>query len=418
MLIGGSPGRLVRLTPAGRDVLDAALAGVTPTRGEALVRRLVEGGLLHPTGTAPADAVTVVVPVRDGAAWIEPLVAALRAAGEVIVVDDGSRDGTPELAARAGARVVANDRAPGPSGARNAGLALAGTELVAFVDADVVPEEGWLDRLAGLFADARLALAAPRVLSVPGPSRLAAYEVTCSPLDMGPYPAVVGPGRHVGYVPSAALLARREALLDVGGFAEELTVGEDVDLVWRLVERGWRVRYAPDGRVRHHPRPTLRALARQRAHYGASAVELDRRHPGAAAPLRASPSMLAVWAVGLLRGPLAAAAVVAGSAAAAAAAAPAADVRAELAWLTARGHVSTTRYLARVAVREWLPVTALAALGSRRARRLAAVAFAVDALASRGSPALRAVDNTAYAAGLWRAVVRARSAAALLVRGL
>src|SRR5207248_57510 len=164
---------------------------------------------------------------------------------EVVVVDDGSTDGSGEAAAAAGARVIRNDRMPGPAGARNAGLAIVSSELVALVDADCVVEPGWLKPLLGLFEDDKgLALVAPRVLSALGRSTLAAYERACSPLDLGPAPGIVDRGRRLSYIPSAALLARRTALAEVGGFAEELAVGEDVDLAWRLIDAGWTVRYA------------------------------------------------------------------------------------------------------------------------------------------------------------------------------
>jgi mycofactocin glycosyltransferase len=431
VLVGGAPARLVRLTVAGASTLDRALAGDLPHDGESakLVDRLVGHGLLHPTG-APAprvpSAVQAVVPVRNGIRWIGDVVRALGDVSEVVVVDDGSTDCSGEAAAAAGARVVGNDRTPGPAGARNAGLAVVSSELVALVDADCVAGPGWLEPLLGLFEDDdRLALAAPRVLSAPGGSALAAYERACSPLDLGSAPGIVGRGRRLSYVPSAALLARRTALAEVGGFAEELAVGEDVDLAWRLIEAGWTVRYAPESRCVHHPRTTIRGFARQRSNYGASAVVLDARHPGAVAPLRVAPATVAVWLTAAVRGPAAACAVAAASLGAVAAGPHASGSRGELALLALRGHLHATRHLARIAVREWLPLTAVAATRSRRVRRLGALALAVDVAGSweaSRSPrpavhaALRTVDNLAYTRGLWATALRARTFGAAAIR--
>jgi mycofactocin system glycosyltransferase len=300
------------------------------------------------------------------------------------------------------------------------------SELVALVDADCVVNQSWLAPLIGLFdEEPRLALAAPRVRSACGPSSLTAYERACSPLDLGPAPSAVGWGRRLSYVPSAALLARRDALLEVGGFAEELLIGEDVDLVWRLIEAGWKVRYAPESCVVHHPRTSITEMAAQRARYGASAVTLNRRHPGAVAPLRVARSTVVVWMAALVRGPLAGTMAVAATAAAAAGADGSWDAQRWLAGLTLRGHAHATRHLARILTREWLPLTGLAAARSQRARRLSTLALVVDVLASYNvgvSPSLprhgllRAIDNGAYAAGLWRSAIRARSLGALLIR--
>jgi cellulose synthase/poly-beta-1,6-N-acetylglucosamine synthase-like glycosyltransferase len=140
------------------------------------------------------------------------------------------------------------------------------TELVAFLDSDTVPPAGWIERLAGHFDDPAVAAVAPRVR---------ALNRKRSPLDMGPHPAEVGPGKHVSYVPGAAVLMRRAALPD-DPFDPDLRYGEDVDLIWRLVEAGWRVRYDPSVVVAHQERDTLR----RRFKYGTSAAPLQQRHPG------------------------------------------------------------------------------------------------------------------------------------------
>jgi cellulose synthase/poly-beta-1,6-N-acetylglucosamine synthase-like glycosyltransferase len=97
-------------------------------------------------------------------------------------------------------------------------------------------------------------------------------------LDMGARPAEVGPGRRVAYVPSAALIVRRSAL---GRFDPELRYGEDVDLIWRLVDAGWRVRYDPRVVVMHDDGRRLV----KRFRYGTSAAPLAKRHPTRLAPL-------------------------------------------------------------------------------------------------------------------------------------
>ena len=454
LLVGGTPPRLVRLSEAGAAALAAILAGdddptprpggrplarpsvrgrplarptgqrTTALRGAevrttavaALRRRLERDGLLHPLPGDGADGpeVTTVVPVLDGGAQLADLVRTLAAEGPVIVVDDGSGDGSPALAAAAGARVIANAGLPGPAGARNTGLRAATTELVAFVDADCTVAPGWRRGLAGLLADdPDLALVGPRVRSLPGHGALARYERRTSPLDLGPHASLVGPRRRVAYLPAAALLARRTALLELGGFDESMRFGEDVDLTWRLLDAGHRVRYVPAREVLHRPRPTLPALLAQRAGYGASAPDLAARHGDAVAPLRVGPHSAAVWTVAALRPRLAPAALAASLALVAwrrGRGAPGAPR--ELARLTLQGHLDATGHLSRALLREWLPASLALALTSRRARPALAIALAVEA--SRGAPALRLLDHAGYAAGLWREAARRRDPTALL----
>jgi mycofactocin system glycosyltransferase len=433
LLTGGAPPRQIRLSATGAAALAALLAGDRAPGAAALGRRLVAGGTIHPLAAeageaageeGPGGPLTVVVPVRDGGSGLGALLVELRGLATVIVVDDGSADGSAAAAAAAGARVLANEGLPGPAGARNTGLRAAATELVAFVDADCSGSPGWAGALAALLAeDLGLALVAPRVHSAPGPGPIARYESGHSPLDLGPQPGLVGPGRRLGFVPSTALVGRRSALLAAGGFDERLRFGEDVDLVLRLLAAGWRVRYSPEVGVRHRPRPNAAALARQRCEYGGSAAVLDRRHPGAVAPVRLGPHTAVVWAA-TVRNPLAGAGAALVSAALAARGGSDWPARRALAALALSGHGRSLPHLARLAVRDWLPLTAAACLLSPAARRRAGLALALDTFASRRPDAaplapplrlgLRALDASAYAAGLWRGAAAARSPRALL----
>jgi mycofactocin system glycosyltransferase len=362
--------------------------------------------------------------VLDGGARLGELVAALAAEGSVIVVDDGSGDGSAERAERAGARVLRHEVSRGPAAARNAGLAAAGTDFVAFLDADCEVAPGWRRGLAGLLAaDPELALVAPRVRSASGGSALARYEEAGSPLDLGPHPSLVGPDRRISYLPAAALLGGREALLKLGGFDESMRFGEDVDLVWRLLDVGKRVRYAPSREVLHRPRQSVAAFARQRAGYGGSAPELALRHGSAAAPLRASRHSAAIWSSAALLGPRALLPALVASTAMVARRGSGPEPRRALAEFAVRGQAGAAAHLARVLVREWLPLSLAAASFNRRARGGLLAAAIVDALPvwiAAASPAelprataLHALDRSAYAAGMWGEMTRRRDFRAL-----
>ena len=176
----------------------------------------------------------------------------------------------------------------GPAAARNAGLAAARTPLVAFLDSDVVPEPGWLEPLLARLADPAVGLVAPRIVALPPVTGwLGRYEAVRSSLDLGPDPALVVPRSRVAYVPSAALLVRRDAV--GAGFDEDMHVAEDVDLVLRLHAAGWRLRYEPAARVAHDHRTSLRAWWLRKAFYGTGAAPLALRHRGAVPPMVLSP---------------------------------------------------------------------------------------------------------------------------------
>jgi len=231
--------------PVGAGIVSPAGAGIAPPAARSVARALLDAGLAHPrpgpSGPSPED-VTIIVPVRDRPGPLARCLAALGPCRQVIVVDDASA--RPELTAQAaratGARVVYRTVNGGPAAARNTGLAHCRTPYVAFADSDCRPEPGWLTPLLAHFRDPAVGVAAPRIAAdAGGRSWLARYEQARSPLDLGAREGPVVPQSRIAYVPSAALVARREAL--GSGFAEALRTGEDVDLIWRACAAGWQV---------------------------------------------------------------------------------------------------------------------------------------------------------------------------------
>lgn len=394
VLVGGSPLKLFRLTDAGTRLLDRVEAGEAVTESK-LVTSLVDAGAIHPalgddgTRRSRPDDVTIVTPTFGHMPDT--------ADDATVVVDDGS---DPPIAGA----TVRLEHNRGPGAARNVGLGHVTTPLVAFVDADVHLPVGWLDPLLPHFDDERVVMVAPRVRSTPGPSMLDRYERDHSPLDLGPQPGRVHAGSRVSYVPSAAVVCRTDAIRTIGGFDESLRFGEDVDLVWRLVEAGHRVRYEPASIVTHDARPTWRSWFAQRVGYGSSAAPLSRRHPGALAPLRMSGWSLGAWVSAMFVHPVVGLALGAGSAAALVRKLDDLPPRAAflLAW---RGNLAAGTQIAHAIRRVWWPVVALAGLRSRRAR----VGLLLAAVAARHP--VRVADDVAYSIGVWRGIVRERTLA-------
>ncbi len=275
-MFGGMPPRLLRLSRRGAELVAAFETGpVADDESARLARRLTDDGIAIPRpgpSGAPMD-VTVVVPVRDRPRELADCLAAIGRRHRVVVVDDGSRDPDAVTATcRAhGADVVRRTSPGGPAAARNAGLGTVTSELVAFCDSDCLPGPGWIEALAGHFVDPLVVGVAPRIVTA-SPAR------GPSLVDQGTRPARVRPSGALTFVPAAAVVFRRAALGD--GYDERLRYGEDVDLVWRLVEAGWRIRYAPDVEVRHRDPTTIAARVRRRFLYGTSAGPLERAHPG------------------------------------------------------------------------------------------------------------------------------------------
>lgn len=441
VLLGGSPAMILRLTPAARRLLRDGRVVVRDRVSAALARRLLDAGLAVPVPPAvrTPPPVTVVVPVRDNATGLERLLGALRATcdpHEVLVVDDGSADpaAVAAVAGRHQARLLRHRGSRGPAAARNTGLAAATTPLVAFCDSDVVPgEPGWLAALSAHFADPALALAAPRIRSLDtgdacGPGWIGDYERVRSSLDLGPDPGPVRPTSAVAYVPSAAMVVRAGA---VGrGFDPRLRVAEDVDLVFRLQQAGWRLRYLPEITVAHEHRTALRPWLARKAFYGTGAAPLAARHPGQVPPVRLAPwTALACGLVLAQRrwSVLAAAAVTVLATVRLSRSLAGLRRRGRLAArLAAKGLGGAAWQSAAALVRHWWPAAASACLVSRRARRAVAVAACAEGVADwwwrgRQAPLLRyllahRLDDLAYGAGLWRGVLRQRTVAPLLPR--
>lgn len=414
-LLGGDPTRLLRLSAAGARFVAGGEFEPSTTAHQTLVDRLVDASMAHPE-PEPVDVgdLVVVVPVRDRPEALDRCLAALAGSGatRIVVVDDGSVDAAAHaaVAARHGAHLVRRERSGGPAAARMTGWRALDPrpEFVAFVDSDVTLER-W-GALLGHFSAPRCGLVAPRVVHRAGEGTVDRYEAVASPLDLGPDPAPIRAGTRVSYVPAAALVVRATAFDQVGGFDETLDVGEDVDLLWRLADAGWRCRYEPAAVVVHAGRSRLPELLRRRFDYGRSAALLDARHPGRLPPVRGSRWSVAVTALAATGHPVLAAAVTAGNAAGLAR--KIAD-RQLAVRLVVRGHLGFARQVARALIRPWFPLTFVVGARSRRARRLAVLGALVHPLVERRPVALSLLDDAAYSAGVWVGCLRARRAGPL-----
>jgi GT2 family glycosyltransferase len=223
------------------------------------------------------EPVTVVVPAWNGERWLPGLFASLRAQTqppeEVIVVDNGSSDGTLDWLAREApdARVLAQGRNTGFAVAANRGLLAARTELVALVNTDVELSAGWVELMAArLAAEPRCASVACKMVRLGDRGTLddcgdvLRRDGVCEQRghgrrDDGRWDT---PGEVFGAC-GGAVLYRRSAVRDAGGFDERFfSYLEDVDLALRLQLCGWRCAYEPRAVAQHAGGGSSIALAR------------------------------------------------------------------------------------------------------------------------------------------------------------
>lgn len=226
--------------------------------------------------------VSVVVCVYNGEETLEDCLQGLTALGypdyEVIVVDDGSTDDSARIAERFPCRLIRTPNA-GLSTARNTGLAAASGEIVAYIDADARPDPHWLHYLCETLRDSDEG----NVVGVGGPNlpyRADPGLAECVANAPGGPIHVLLSDREAEHIPGCNMAFRKQALEAIGGFDSRFRVaGDDVDVCWRVQERGWKLAFSPSAVVWHHQRNSLRAYWRQQRGYGRAEALLETKWP-------------------------------------------------------------------------------------------------------------------------------------------
>jgi GT2 family glycosyltransferase len=205
---------------------------------------------------------SVIVPARNGARSLPALLRSLKSQTlpssrfEVIVVDNASSDGTAEVAAAHGARVV-REPVANRSRARNRGAAAALTRLYAFTDADCVARPEWLERLLRCRPSAPLVAGEVEVRVRDRPNAIERFEALWR----------FGQGAWVeeqGWAATANLLVAAQAFDAIGGFDPTWRhIGEDVDFCFRARAAGYTLAYCTGATVDHQGETELRPLLRR-----------------------------------------------------------------------------------------------------------------------------------------------------------
>ena len=293
-LLSKAPLCVLRLNRSLADLVERGAGGtvIKPTEAEApVMEQLASKGFmerLQGTRQQPATLpdISIVIPVKDRADELRRCLTSLSKLKypqeklQVVVVDDGSSDDSPQVAREFGAMLVpSGGTGRGPAAARNVGAAVASGEILAFIDSDCSASQEWLMELLPAFNNPAMAAVGGQVDGMCSASAVDRYESVMSSLSLGSHERVGSSGSDTFYLPSCNLLVRRGAFRSAGGFKDEMHVGEDVDLTWRLRDSGWTIAYLPAGNVLHEHRSSIRSFMSRRFDYGTSEGMLQLLHP-------------------------------------------------------------------------------------------------------------------------------------------
>jgi GT2 family glycosyltransferase len=195
---------------------------------------------------------------------------------EVIVVNDGSRDRTLEIAQSYPYCRIISQPNRGLSVARNIGAEAATGEIVAYTDSDCVADPDWLTYLVAKMDSSGLAACGGPNFPPPEDSLVPA-AVAVAP--GGPTHVLLS-DEVAEHIAGCNMAFRREALLGLGGFDPIYrAAGDDVDICWRFQDAGYVIGFSPAAIVWHFRRNTLKAYCNQQRGYGKAEALVYSKHP-------------------------------------------------------------------------------------------------------------------------------------------
>ena len=194
---------------------------------------------------------------------------------EVIVVNDGSTDSTPDIVKEFNVKLITTKN-KGLSSARNTGMYNASGEIIAYIDDDAWPDPHWLQYITYAYSSSNHAC-------IGGPN-ISPYESgfisTCVANAPGGPVHVLDSDEIAEHVPGCNMTFRRDALMKIGGFDPVYRcAGDDVDVCWRIQESGRTIGFHPSAVVWHQRRNSFKAYWKQQKGYGKAEALLEVKWP-------------------------------------------------------------------------------------------------------------------------------------------
>ncbi len=195
---------------------------------------------------------------------------------EVILVDDGSTDNTPQIARHYPEVRAIHQENKGLSEARNVGIRAASGEIVAFTDSDCVVDEDWLYYTVGDLLKTDAAAIGGHNFPPPEDNPIAG----CVAVAPGGPAHVMLNDRDAEHIPGCNMIFWKWALDEIEGFDPIFrAAGDDVDVCWRLLQRGKKIAFSHAGFVWHYRRNSVEAYVKQQTGYGVAEALLRHKHP-------------------------------------------------------------------------------------------------------------------------------------------
>jgi glycosyltransferase involved in cell wall biosynthesis len=256
-----------------------ALIGCVPERYHYLHRRRRGRRAGYPIDTR---SVSIIIPTFNGATRIGNCLDALlkQKAGdnaEIIVVNDGSTDNTAEVVeSYSGVRLISQANA-GPAAARNRGAAEAGGTIILFTDDDCEPMPDWLDAMLEPFEDLNV-VGAKGVYR----SRQKSLVARFVQIDYEDRYRLMAAHDSIDFIDTYSAAFRRDRFLEMTGYDTSfpLACAEDIELSYRMSERGWKMMFAPRAVVYHTHPDTIGKYLKKKYKFAFWRVLAVRKNPG------------------------------------------------------------------------------------------------------------------------------------------